>query len=468
MSRFGRIGVRMIFAAAIFAALTTAILTRPEKTLTQFDQPQYFTVVSDMIRYGVYSNGWFANYEPDGVTPKPGMFYGPLYPLMIFAAAKADPRFAAAVLCGADMWRGKRPYGSCDVYLRPMLLINALLLTLGALAVARAAELLFGGGRPFWLTGAIATAALAAEADQFSFAMTEATTFALFSLTMLAMVLAWTGASRRHAALAGVALGLLCLTRFSFLVVALLLPLLIAINARFVAKPRRGSAAAGILAFALAFVVVVLPWAVRNAISVGKFGLTEEYGAHALVERFAYDRMTPREFALAFPYCLPAIGPPMVDAIFGPQAMSRFDYETKGSFYDIGSLERFDLIARHQRLDPIIGRLFLNELKENGWRYVLVSVPLAWCGMWTGGWLALLLVPMFAVACVAAWRRSQPLFLLYALPALAMLALHALLANFYTRYNLILIAPFSVAAAWLVLPMADRVRSRLRAPAPSR
>src|SRR4029450_13617935 len=42
----------------------------------------------------------------------------------------------------------------------------------------------------------------------------------------------------------------------------------------------------------------------RNAISVGKFGLTEEYGAAALIERFAYDDMTAREFWLASPYCV--------------------------------------------------------------------------------------------------------------------------------------------------------------------
>jgi hypothetical protein len=461
MNRVHRIVGRAIFALAIFAVLAVAILTRPQKTLTEFDQPQYFTVASDVMHYGVFSNGWFADNGPAG-APKPGMFYGPLYPWMIVALAKADPRFATAVDCGADMWRGKRPYGSCEVHLWPMLLIHALLLTLGALAVARAAEILFGGERFFWVTGAVTVAALTAEANQFSFVMTEATTFALYSLTMLAMVLGWTRSNPRYFSLAGLGLGLLCLTRFSFLVVALVLPLLIVINARFVV--RRGWAVTGVLAFLLAFMTVILPWAARNAISVGKFGLTEEYGAHALVERFAYDQMTPREFALAFPYCLPEVGPPIVSAMFGPQAMVRFDYETKGSFYDIGSIKRFDLIAQYKRLDPIIGQLFREELRENGWHYLLVSVPLGWCGMWAGGWLALLLVPMFAVACVAAWRRSQPL-LLYALPALAMLALHAALANFYTRYNLALIGPFSVAAAWLIVSAGARVLSRSQAPA---
>ena len=80
------------------------------------------------------------------------------------------------------------------------------------------------------------------------------------------------------------------------------------------------------------------------------------------------------------------------------------------------------------------------------------------------GYLGLALVPLFAWACVAAVRRSKPLFLLYAAPPLVMLGLHAAVANQYTRYNLILIGPFSVGAAWMIARMtaslAERRRSR--------
>ena len=81
--------------------------------------------------------------------------------------------------------------------------------------------------------------------------------------------------------------------------------------------------------------------------------------------------------------------------------------------------------------------------------------PGAECG--SADCLSLLLVPLFAWACIAAARRSQPLFLLYAAPALVMLGLHAAVANHYTRYNLILIGPFCAGAAWMIF--------RARAPA---
>jgi hypothetical protein len=96
------------------------------------------------------------------------------------------------------------------------------------------------------------------------------------------------------------------------------------------------------------------------------------------------------------------------------------------------------------------------------------SIPLAWCGMWVGGWLGLAIVPLFATACVVAYRRSKPLLLLYATPALVMLGLHAALASFYTRYNLALIGPFSAAAAWLIASIITRVRPQSRVPALAR
>ena len=97
-------------------------------------------------------------------------------------------------------------------------------------------------------------------------------------------------------------------------------------------------------------------------------------------------------------------------------------------------------------------------MRERWWRHLLVSLPLGWCGMWVGGFLGLVLVPLFAWASVLAVRRAKPLFLLYAAPALVMLALHAVVANHYTRYNLILIGPFCAGAAWIISGFVSRMR----------
>ena len=460
------IGTRTVFGLLIFATLAAAILTRPPKGLSEFDQVYYLALAYDLDHHGVFSNGVLGEVNGTVAVPTPGMFFGPLYPWIIAGVAAIDARFAQTVDCAVEANRNARPDNDCDVYVRPMLVIHALLLALGVLAIARAAEVIFARRGVFWLAGVLATGAMLADADQFSFLMTESMTISLYSMSMLAMVLGWTTSRHRDFVMAGLGIGLLCLVRFSFLVPALAMPALIYLNARFVARPIAASAVTSVLAYALAFLVVILPWATRNAISVGKFALTEEYGAVTLIERLAFDQMTAREFFLAFPFCIPEIGPGVVQHAFGTDAIARFQYDLPGSFYEIGSGQRWALVAEHKRVDPIIGELFRTEMKENWWRYILVSVPLAWCGMWVGGWLGLLLVPMFAASCVAAFRRSKPLLLLYAAPALLMLGLHAALASHYTRYNLILIGPFSASAAWLLASIGASVRRRRRKPLP--
>ena len=192
----------------------------------------------------------------------------------------------------------------------------------------------------------------------------------------------------------------------------------------------------------------------RNAVSLGKFALTEEYGAAAVIERFAFNDMTAREFALAFPYCLPGVGERTVNALFGEAAMRRFLWSNPDSFFTIGRNQRGALDQANTSLDAVIGVRVKQELRERWLNHGLTSIPLAWCGAWAGGVLSLLFVPAFLVAAWRAARRGEWLFLFYAAPAVAMLALHALVANHYTRYNLALIGPFAVGTAWL---LADRM-----------
>jgi hypothetical protein len=299
------IGARIVLGLLIFAVLAAAILHRPPKWLSDFDQAFYLTIAYDLDRHRVFSNGVFDDANSAIAAPPAGMFFGPLYPWLIVAATKLDPRFAGAVACGVEANDKVRDGAECEVYARPMHLMHAALLALGVLAIALAAETMFASTAVFWLAAILATIALLPDADLFSFVMTESVTFFLYSLMMLAMVLGLSWSQRRYFALSGIALGLLCLARPSFQVLALVLPVLIALGARYIAprpKPKR-AAWISVLAFAVAFLVVVGPWVVRNKIAVGKFALSEEYGSAALIERFAFDDMSLKEFVLAFPYC---------------------------------------------------------------------------------------------------------------------------------------------------------------------
>jgi hypothetical protein len=341
-----------------------------------------------------------------------------------------------------------------------MLLLHAGFLAGGVLAIALAAELMFRRRRVFLLAAALATAGLAMEAELFSFVMTESVIFGLYSVTALFLLRGWKRNSAVDWAIAGVLLGLLCLCRASFLVLVPALWAIALLGSRLLRAHFPRGLPRSLAVFTLAFALTVAPWLARNYVSLGKLAFSEEYGSAAIIERLAYDQMRESEFFLAFPYCVPAIGPALVEALFGDAVMARFHWDRKDGFFDAGRSRRMELTKQYGRLDPVVARIFGRELKQNGWRYLAVSMPLAWCGLWVAQLWGLVFVPIFAVALYRAARRRKPDFLLYAAPPLVMLALHSAVANHYPRYNLILIGPASAGAAWLVTAALARARRR--------
>ena len=91
-----------------FAVLATAILTRIPKSLADFDQSFYLTIAYGVRHHGVISNGIFENANSVVEIPPPGMFFAPLYPLLIVGASEIDPRFARAVDCSVEANYGAR------------------------------------------------------------------------------------------------------------------------------------------------------------------------------------------------------------------------------------------------------------------------------------------------------------------------------------------------------------------------
>jgi hypothetical protein len=363
---------------------------------------------------------------------------------------------------------GLRDEATCEDYTLPVQLAHAFLLAIAVLAFAISAQLIFASRSVFWLAGALAMASFAAAKDDlFSFLMTESLTVGLASLVMLFSLLAWQRSRLRYFIFSGLLLGLLCLTRASFVVLCPVLLVLCLLNGLWLTPRPAPRLFRDMLAFLAAFFVVLAPWIVRNQVSVGKFGLSEEYASAALIERLAYNQMTAGEYVGMFAYCVPVIGDAAFDkeSVTGP--MHRFLFYAPDSIFHAGRNHRDALLQQHTRLDPVIAGIVIDDMRTNWWRHLLVSIPIGWCGAWTGGPWALLTVPLFVLACVLALRKRRPYLLLYATPALAMLGLHALLANESTRYNLILIGPYCAGAAWLIHSTVASVLARWRAPAPA-
>ena len=286
---------------------------------------------------------------------------------------KTDPRFARAVNCSVEANHKTHDGRQCEVYAFPIHFLHAIFLTIGVIAIAAAAELIFESRAIFWISGILAMLALLPDADLFSFAMTESITFCLYSVAALVFISGLKASSINLMLFGGCLYGVLVLTRASFAALTPVLLALIVIHALWVVHSHWKYTARLAMALAVGWTAMVGPWLVRNAISTGHWGLTEEYGSAALIERFAFNKMSLQETLLAFPYCLPGIGEPLVETAFGPKAMERFVYYTPDSFFHVGRAHRDKLVEISGRLDPLIGAIAKQEITQNWWRHLVQS-----------------------------------------------------------------------------------------------
>ncbi len=440
----------LLFLAA-FLLLAIAITSQTSKRLRDFDQSFYTTIAYDIERHGVFSSGIFDGTDSTRDMPAPGMFFVPGYPLLVLAAMKVDPRFGEAVRCSVEGNHGLRDETTCEDYALPIHLAHAFLLAIAVLAFATAAELIFGSARVFWLAGALATASFATYANLFSFIMTESMTVALYALVMLFALLAWQTQRLRYFVVTGLLLGLLCLTRPSFVVLCPVLLAISLLNGMWLApRPARQAFRSD----------ARFPGDVprgRRTVDGSQSAFGRKIGTDRGIRRRRADRtarIQPHDAGrIHWPVRLLRAGrsatSPSTRRV-SPVRCTAFFIYAPDSIFHAGRGHRDALLEQYTRLDPIISQVVIDDMRTNWWRHLLVSIPLGWCGMWVGGLWALVTVPLFALACVRTARKRRPYLLLYATPALVMLGLHALLANESTRYNLALIGPYCAAAAWLM------------------
>jgi hypothetical protein len=57
----------------------------------------------------------------------------------------------------------------------------------------------------------------------------------------------------------------------------------------------------------------------------------------------------------------------------------------------VGRGHRDALVAQFGRLDPLIPGIIHDEMRNDWWRHLVVSIPLAWCGLWAS-WLSSLIL----------------------------------------------------------------------------
>ena len=495
-------------ALALILAVLAVLWPRAAVTpLSSYDQRFYLGIAFDLHHLGRFTDGFaYAGGGPDTRRP-PGMRFTPLYPGFLAAVARIDPGLRRGIDCversaGRDpacpraapvaraaqwlmlagfywlLWASiGRVSGSARagwiglalaLVTAPLLLgsVNtlmtetmSLLLSAGACVLAAEAAAATGlraeraakQGQRLCLWNSAQGRALRIQFFKMglrrpqAFADRAAKRIDRQSPALLSRTAAWWLAS-------GLVLGLAILSRPAFLY---LLWGGLAAGALVLLRTRSARLLSGLAALAAGTGIIVLPWVLRNVLVLHRAALSFGYASHTLIQRIAFDAMTPREYGLSFVCWLPD-GSGLGKLIAGAHACDRFGWdEHPDSFYSIGTgpLMRASLAASGgwaNHMHYIVGHYLLADFPRQLLWHLLVSIPLALRGLCIDHYWGLLLAPVSLLEMRRAARRGDAGVLLLSLPAWFLLGFNALVAVNQPRYNLLLILPCSLAGGMLI------------------
>jgi|GEM_PF-491643 len=437
---------RSHYIAAFLAALLIVVVqvfSKPEKTPVA-DEFIYLKITSDLITSGTYSDGPFAHNRDKIVS---GRFFSPLYPGFLLLIAGMDENVSTAILC--DDKRLKQ--NECSGNFQKIVAVQVFLAALSLLFIFIIAESLSSSFIVAWLAMCIAVAT--GEFGYFARTyLTENLAFFSFYGLLLFLVL---GVMKHRAYLfliAGLFAGFAILSRPSYaylyyLLIPTLFVLLIWVKKL---SPIQATKTAGMFAFG--GIIVLAPWMIRNYMLFGDMAITRGYGEFILLQRLAYNSMSWPEWGVFFIWGLPDFGDGMSKMLFSQNLWERLDYYHKGvsTYYNIGNSSAWRnqllpaAITNDQHLSHLIKTYILGDL----FKHVMVTVPLALRGMWAGKYLALLGVAFaWPVGRLMMQKKHLTPYLLLLLPPLFMVGLHGFVSVNVVRYNVPMIAVYSVICA---------------------
>lgn len=446
----GRLAAGAAFLAALLVILVQIALKMPDRL--QPDEHTYLEIINDVVRTGIYTDGGMAAKERAG---QPGRFIAPAFPLIVAGIAKADRGFADTLACfGSNQ---KAPRNACG-RLWPFTVVNAAIAALGLVGIFLIARLLTQSAPVAWT--ALGVALASGEPAGFArLLLTDTLATTTFTLCLASLVALTIYGGRRLAVACGAALGLAALTRPSFVYLLYLIAagLLLAglLRAR-LPTAVHWTHAPIVLVAAL---VVMAPWMVRNVLLFGDAALTAGYGGFTLVQRVSYNAMTWGEWAAAWVFWFPDIGDGIAKAIFRPELVSRLGWNAPETFYKVGLgplMQATEAAAGGPQHH--VGYLIRNYVLGDLLKHSAVTLVLAWRGLWVGKWLAVVALLLLWPACREIVRKGRLLPLLaLLLPLAALVGLHAFVSVSIARYNLPLLALFSIAIAMPLVALWQRL-----------
>lgn len=396
------------------------------------DAAQYLSFAYNLHRYGVFSH----EEEKDGALPAPSAYREPGYPAILALCILMSPRLQEMRM--ADLFQQ-----DLQPRLWPFKAMQAVLLMAASFVAMAIVQQVTGHRLLSWLALALVGLDGTLQAANNVLLSEPLIVLLLSAFTLCAINVARSG-TYLHFAAAGVMLGLLALTRASFLYLGIAAAALLAGLAYRMPRHRR-RLTTGLAVALLCALGLVAPWMARNAIQLGRVFLTERAGT-ILTIRAELNTMTAREYMAAFLYWTnsPFLRYRLLPELFGEGAADRLG---AGGPEDLGQIARrrrqqvYEEVRSRPQADAALQHEALAKILRHPLRHMAVTLPVAYRGIFVARTAALsfaLWACLFVAGYVGLRRRDAPTMAAL-LPALFCFAFHALATHNIPRYNFIAI-----------------------------
>ena len=428
--------------AGLLLALLLCVLffLSPETRRPHNDALRYTDYALNLAQYGVF-----------GLTPEdgsriivPGNANAPLYPMFVAAIVSVDQELADSLDCArSDPLLEK----ACPQYYQSLVAAQYLIIWLTTLLLWLLVRLLFDhrGQAMLAVFCALLSMAYTTYAHRI---LTEILIFPSCISLQLGLLLYLRQRRKRWAALIGLALGLLTLIRPEYLYLSLAIA---AISMGLLVIRKNAGAITAVMIGVITFSFTIGPWLWRNHQQFDDWSLTGGgYAETILAYRLSYNRMTTSEWGASFIYWLPDFGDDLARHILPRSSYQRLINQSEGSLFSTAETEILEPELARRPREEIVGYWLRTEILGNPVKHTMVSVALAWRGIFVRKYWGIIGFFAYSALLIQCLRQGRYQLLLISLPVWYMVAMYAAVSASVTRYNLPLVALYSMGWGWLV------------------
>ncbi len=410
------------------------------------DASRYIDYAVSLHEFGVFG----LTIGDHSKAPAPSNANAPLYPAYVAGLMWLDPGLKDSIYC----WNERDPVTKqlandiCDVNVAFFLVVQGILAIVTLLLVFLLTLKLTKRPAVAWIAAFLAWSAGILAEFQVLF-MTEIFVLPLFIGMMLCIARAY---STRHLVwigAIGVLLGVLTLTRPTYLYLFYGFVLFFLV---YLAIARNRIAAVSLTLLVVSFAAVTAPWSLRNKAQLDTWALSGgDYAEIVLMQRFTYNRMGWPEVATAFVYYLPDFGDSLSAQLFPARYYDKLGWEGE-SYYRVAN-DRQEFLKEAEKAggkENLIPYWIRTEMIGNAPKNLAVSAALAWRGSFVAKYWGLVGAIAFVALLIATIRQRSYMLLLVSAPVLYMIAFHAGLSVSIPRYNLPIMALCATAMAYYI------------------